>query len=397
MCLAALASASCVASLGTSPEAAQPSPAAPTLAEPVRAEVAAASVVSVVAVFDVEDGTERLGVKDTRQLGDYLAAQVASIPGTRVVPRDQLRSAIVDTKADSYKACFDQSCQIELGKAVSASKTVATKLLRVGSRCALTTTIYDLKTETTERAATARTDCTADALFNAVDAVVHELGGPAPKKVGSEASATGDPRTSEPGRRSAAEREEPPLELVLDESRARSARESSPTSASDPSHVEPSETSKATTGRAGSTMAGPAERARVAPGLDVPPLDVRWTSRGGQRILRLSRAITFVENGESLDAGAKLVLEQLAVAIARNPGLRGVELEVVGHADARERGKLELSERRARAARGFLVDRGAPLGRIGIAAAADRDPLTTGTRPVDRTQNRRIELRIAED
>jgi hypothetical protein len=45
-----------------------------------------------------------------------------------------MRDRIASDKAESYRACVDQSCQIELGKAMAAQKSLATKLIRVGIR-----------------------------------------------------------------------------------------------------------------------------------------------------------------------------------------------------------------------------------------------------------------------
>src|SRR5688572_30402220 len=57
-----------------------------------------------------------------------------------------------EAKKESYQECFDETCQIEIGKAVSASKLVATKIIEIGEQCIITSTMYDLRTETTDRA-----------------------------------------------------------------------------------------------------------------------------------------------------------------------------------------------------------------------------------------------------
>lgn len=43
------------------------------------------------------------------------------------------------------------------------------KLLKVGSQCAITATPCDLRTETTESAASVRTSCEQDALFRGLE------------------------------------------------------------------------------------------------------------------------------------------------------------------------------------------------------------------------------------
>jgi hypothetical protein len=129
----------------------------------------------VVAVFDVQDPGKALSAGTLDQLTDYLANKVAETGAWRVIPRDQLRQRLMTEKTSSFKECFDQSCQIDLGKAVAAQKSLATKVLRVEATCAVTTTLFDLKTETTERAATVRAGCSAATLMDALDKIAAQL------------------------------------------------------------------------------------------------------------------------------------------------------------------------------------------------------------------------------
>ncbi len=129
----------------------------------------------VVAVFEIEDQAGVVKRATLRQLTEYLAAQVTQRAGYQVIPRDQLRSRLSAEKRKSYRDCYEQRCQIALGKAVAAEKSLATKLLRVGRSCALTSMLYDLQSETTERAASAKTACDADALLAGVEQLAKQL------------------------------------------------------------------------------------------------------------------------------------------------------------------------------------------------------------------------------
>lgn len=131
---------------------------------------------AVLAVFDVEDPSRKFSKTTTVQLTDYLSARIAQVHRFRVVPREQIRSRLAEAKADSYRACVDQACQIELGKALAAEKSLATKLLRIGDSCALTATLFDLRTETTERAASVRTKCSDEDLIEALEKLIDDLG-----------------------------------------------------------------------------------------------------------------------------------------------------------------------------------------------------------------------------
>lgn len=348
---------------GTSAASPAPSPASPA-PSPAKAEPAPRRPPAVIAVFDLDDGTRSLSPADVAQLADYLAVRIASLPDTRVVPRDQLRQAIAQAKADSYRACFDQSCQIELGKALSAEKSLATKLLRVGGRCAMTAVLFDLRTETTERAASIKTECAADALLGAADELVRQLGGgAAPEASPSIASA---PR-AHPAAKAASQAEAAPMELVLDES-----------------------------GRAAEVTArddATAGRADPAPPRSEPPKPwiPRFNGRRGQSFLVLPGAVSFGPGRDDLSESSRRVLDQVAAGILADPRLRTQSLMVVGHADGSERGRAELSERRARAARTYLMKKGLSVARLGVVGVGDGDPLTA----VDRfdARQRRVELR----
>lgn len=129
----------------------------------------------VIAVFDVEDASGTLDAPAIEQLTEYLAARLTSEGSYAVVPRSQLRARLREEKADTLEPCYDEACQIELGKAVAASKTVATKLLRVGSDCAFAATLFDLRNETAERATTVDTACGTEGLLDAIAQVATRL------------------------------------------------------------------------------------------------------------------------------------------------------------------------------------------------------------------------------
>jgi hypothetical protein len=150
----------------------RPSEAAPAAAP---SQPSADRSKTIVAVFDIEDATTRLAPDVKSQLSEYVATKVTEALGYRVVPRDQLRARLQDEKKKGYQACFEESCQIELGKALAAEKSLATKILRVGKKCTVTATVFDLKTETTERAASKKSECEEDALMGAIDEVMREL------------------------------------------------------------------------------------------------------------------------------------------------------------------------------------------------------------------------------
>jgi hypothetical protein len=142
------------------------------------ASVAAAAPVPVVAVFDIEDQTGTLEPKDREQLAAYLTAQVAEGGRFRVVPRAQLRTALAAQKQDSYRECFDEACQIEVGKELAAEKSLLTQVLRIGDQCVVSSTLYDLRSSATEQSANQRGSCAVSALLEALEVVVARVKAP---------------------------------------------------------------------------------------------------------------------------------------------------------------------------------------------------------------------------
>lgn len=132
---------------------------------------------AIVAVFDVQDDDRVFDGQSLTQLADYFATRLGEI-GFRVSPRDELRTKIQESKAQGLRSCFDESCQIEIGKALSAEMAVSTKVLRFGVTCILVSTLYDLKTELSDRSALARTNCAEASIADAVDSIVTQFAKP---------------------------------------------------------------------------------------------------------------------------------------------------------------------------------------------------------------------------
>ncbi|HOX44420.1 MAG TPA: hypothetical protein PK668_12525 [Myxococcota bacterium] len=132
----------------------------------------------IVAVFDVEDASRQFDAQALEQLQGYLATRLTELAGYSVVPREQLRQRLLEQASQSYRPCFEASCQIELGKEVAAQKTLATRILKVGEACVLTSQLYDLKRATTEKAASARVECGAEKLLDGMDQLARQLAAP---------------------------------------------------------------------------------------------------------------------------------------------------------------------------------------------------------------------------
>jgi hypothetical protein len=129
----------------------------------------------ILAVFDIQDVSARFDGQTLGQLTAYLAASMTNSGPFDVVPHEQLRERLTDEKKSSYRPCFDTACQIELGRALAAQKTLATQLIQVSEKCAVVSSLYDLKSETAKAAATVETGCGAGELLGALKQVADQI------------------------------------------------------------------------------------------------------------------------------------------------------------------------------------------------------------------------------
>ncbi len=132
----------------------------------------------LVAVFDMEDRGSGLDPKTRQNLTEFLSASLAEC-GFGLVPRDKIKERLVQQKKDSYKPCFEQSCQVELGKELAAQKTLSSQILKIGDTCQVTATLYDLKKAATEGGATGGSTCQEESLLAAIRTISVKLCQPA--------------------------------------------------------------------------------------------------------------------------------------------------------------------------------------------------------------------------
>jgi hypothetical protein len=139
---------------------------------------AVAEAAPVIAIFELEDTrakNERFSDAKRADLTGYLASLLARDGAFRVVPTAQLQGALLEAKKETYKSCYDERCQIEIGKAVAAEKTVSVRIIKIGGLCAVTASLYDLRNEATENSASEKTKCTEDPIVAALETVASVL------------------------------------------------------------------------------------------------------------------------------------------------------------------------------------------------------------------------------
>lgn len=152
-----------------------PPPAAPP---PPRGPVDTGSW--VVAVMDVQavSKSRELTPSLMRNIGDQLRIFVAQT-GVRTVDRSAqettLKDQLAQLKKDSYQACYDDSCQIELGKALAASHILRTRITRFGRLCVLNGELIDLRSEVATAAASSRGTCEEEGFLRMSEEVAQNL------------------------------------------------------------------------------------------------------------------------------------------------------------------------------------------------------------------------------
>lgn len=164
-------------------------------------EVLAGEAAPVVAVFEIENRGSPLSKDERLALTDYLGTKLGERGRYQIIPRQEIKKRLVEQKAASYKQCYDQSCQIEVGREMAAQFTVSASISKVGRTCIITAAIYDLKKAATHKTGTAKGPCTADDLLEAVERIAQKLEGG-----GLQAAAAPEPAVETPEPAS----EEPP-------------------------------------------------------------------------------------------------------------------------------------------------------------------------------------------
>ncbi|MCK5805739.1 MAG: SUMF1/EgtB/PvdO family nonheme iron enzyme, partial [Lentisphaeria bacterium] len=133
----------------------------------------------IVAVFEIQTSKRvRLSREAKSNLSVYLASRLTSSGAYEVVAKEMLRAALRKKKKESYKRCYKQSCQIAIGQELSADKSLASRIMKIGKKCVVTVALYDLKKATTEKGADAQGGCSEEALMVAVKTAVAKLVAP---------------------------------------------------------------------------------------------------------------------------------------------------------------------------------------------------------------------------
>ncbi len=125
---------------------------------------------------------------------------------------------------------------------------------------------------------------------------------------------------------------------------------------------------------------------------------VRVDSRGCAIVFEEGRTsivlegVTFASGSTLLSAGAKVVLDKMALALVNAPS---VNVEVQGHTDntGSALGNTRISGLRADAVRAYLIEKGVAAPRLTSRGYGPDAPIAPNTTASGRAQNRRVELK----
>jgi hypothetical protein len=145
------------------------------IASSIGTRSARAEPTKAVAVFPIEDTSGKIDPQALKTIYDYLSARIGNLPGLSIIPSSEVHARIEAQQAESYRACYDEACQIEIGKEVAASKAVSTKIAEVGGGCLISSYMYDLARAATDATASARAACDPGSLITAMDEIAKRL------------------------------------------------------------------------------------------------------------------------------------------------------------------------------------------------------------------------------
>lgn len=161
----------------------------------------------IVAVFDFDGQGVTLGRDVLERFGSYVSGRLAGSQLFQVVPRSQVKMRLAEQKVESYQECYDQSCQIAMGRELAAEKGVSGEILRMGTRCIVNLNLFDLATATADSAASSEGGCSEEEVVETLKLAVTRLIEPLEGKGAAKGPGKGprpDP-SQEPGREYAPE------------------------------------------------------------------------------------------------------------------------------------------------------------------------------------------------
>ena len=129
----------------------------------------------VVAVFDIQFDRIKLSRAQRNRLTKFMAEELAIGGVFQVMPPGDVKKILLEQSTESYKECFDERCQIQLGRQLPANKLVTSTIMKMGKKCRVSVSLYDLKRQTTDTLEKVKSGCGEGALLESIEKVTAKL------------------------------------------------------------------------------------------------------------------------------------------------------------------------------------------------------------------------------
>ncbi|HNT27942.1 MAG TPA: hypothetical protein PKH10_07175 [bacterium] len=131
-----------------------------------------------VAVMEMHDLSGKLDKAMLETATEVLRSELVATNRFVVISKERQRKETVkEAKKESWKECYDQSCRIELGQALSADSILSTTITLFGGTYTITAELVDLAKEATVAGAKAQFDGTEKELGRAITEITGRLVG----------------------------------------------------------------------------------------------------------------------------------------------------------------------------------------------------------------------------
>ena len=135
----------------------------------------------ILAVMEIEDKTGKFEGKDLEAATEYLSTLLIASGKYSVVEKGRQeakkKQVVKDLKRETYDACYDDKCRIELGRALAADTLLSCSILGMGKTCTLTCRMVPLEKEVAARAGIGKFECSLEAMSEAIEAIAAQLSG----------------------------------------------------------------------------------------------------------------------------------------------------------------------------------------------------------------------------
>lgn len=128
-----------------------------------------------VAVMEFDDQTKKLSKSVLEAAAEYLRGELVASNQFIVISKDRQKAIVKEQKKESWKECYDQSCRIQLGQALSSDTILTGTISKFGNAYTLTLELVDLAKEATIKGAKAEFNGTEIDLKKAIESVANKI------------------------------------------------------------------------------------------------------------------------------------------------------------------------------------------------------------------------------